>query len=264
MASRPRIPAPPPVEFPEHWYAGMTALLERWQLEAKDWAHYQRAFTHPSVVPDQAQSYELYEFMGDAIIDVIVIEHLVRSYPSEIVGNLAKAKSRVVSTQELAAVCSSLGLEQLLLFESISGRVRELSQGVRADLYEAFIGAIFLDRGYLAARKVLKDTLSDVLDVDIESRRAEDFKSLLQEKVQSLFKEVPSYDVVTTTGPEHDKEFRVLASFRGLHLAQGRGRSKKEAEQDSARKTLAAFERYFQPVMPELEDADNYDDFDDD
>ena len=241
--------APPPLEFPPDWFEQVSALLATWGIEPKDWAHYQRAFTHPSVVEDQAQSYELYEFMGDALIDVIVIEDLVRGHPDEIVGNLAKVKSRVVSTHELAAICASLNLSSLLHFDASQSRNRELSAGVRADLYEALIGAIFLDRGYLAARRVLKETLEDVLQVDIESRKAEDYKSLLQERVQSLFKEVPTYDVVTTTGPEHDKVFRVVATFRGIPLAQGKGRSKKEAEQDSARKTLSQFHRYFGPFL---------------
>ncbi|HYE78160.1 MAG TPA: ribonuclease III domain-containing protein, partial [bacterium] len=206
---------------------------------------------HPSVVEDLAQSYELYEFMGDAMIDVVVIEDLVRRHPDEIVGNLAKAKSRVVSTTELAAICQELDLVALLRYDAKQNRGREVSTGIRADLYEALIGAVFLDRGYAAARKLLKSTLQATIQVDIEARKAEDFKSLLQERVQSLFKEVPTYHVVTTTGPEHDKVFRVVATFRGIPLAQGRGHSKKEAEQDSARKTMLQFERYFHPFLEE-------------
>lgn len=248
---RPASPAAAPaLEFPPAWHRQLDALLARWRLVPKDRAHYQRAFTHPSAVDEQARSYELYEFMGDAMVDVVVIEELVRRYPRELVGNLAKAKSRVVSTMELAAVSVQLDLGRLLLFEQRNGRRVRLSEGVHADVYEAFIGAIFLDRGYTAARRVLRDTLKPLLSVDIEERRAEDFKSQLQERVQSLFKEVPVYTVVTTSGPEHEKQFRVVAEFRGVPLAQGTGRSKKEAEQDSARKTLANFRRYFASFLP--------------
>lgn len=243
-----------PLDFPPEWHRRLRLLLARWSIEPRNPAHYQRAFTHSSAVEEQARSYELYEFMGDAMVDVVVIEELVRRYPHELVGNLAKAKSQAVSTHELARISEFLELGKLLRYEvrGGGGKPTRLSEGVQADIYEALIGAIYIDRGYAAAKRVLKDTLKDVLLVDLSVREAEDFKSRLQERVQSHFKEVPTYSIVTTTGPEHEKTFRVVATFRGVLLAQGKGRSKKEAEQDSAKKTLAHFKRYFASFIDEL------------
>ncbi|MCG3150803.1 MAG: Ribonuclease 3 [bacterium] len=243
--------APHPLQFSADWHASLLVLLARWGITPKNIRHYQRAFTHSSAVDNQAESYELYEFMGDAMIDVVVIEELVRRYPQELVGALAKAKSQAVSMHELARLSQELQLEGLLQLDLRGhGRTRGISEGIQADIYESLVGAVYLDRGYAAAKRVLKDTLRGVLQVDLEARQAEDFKSRLQERVQSLFKEVPTYEVVTTSGPDHEKTFRVVASFRGVPLAQGRGRSKKEAEQDSARKTLAQFQRYFVAFLP--------------
>lgn len=182
-------------------------------------------------------SNERLEFLGDSVLNLVVSEHFYRSQEKGAEGTLTSLKSTIVSGAVLAEQARKIQLgEYLLLSENEAksgGRDRE---SILEDAFEALIGAIYIDRGYEAARRfihhfLLKDT-SDILDET--SHR--NYKSVLQEYVQSRGEAPPVYTVVEETGPDHDKRYLVEVRLGEVILGRGSGRTKKEAEQQAARR----------------------------
>jgi ribonuclease-3 len=188
-------------------------------------------------------SNERLEFLGDAVLDLVVTDFLYRQYPGRQEGELSEMKSMVVSKKVLRQAADKLDLGRHLLLshaeEKSGGRNRA---SIVADAYEAVLGAVFLDRGLGPATDFVKRTLL----ADLERFLADDdhvnFKSQLLESLQGLHLAAPNYMVVSEKGPDHNKTFEVSVMVGSEVWGTGRGKSKKEAEQEAAKYALAAKE----------------------
>ena len=184
-------------------------------------------------------SNERLEFLGDAVLDMVITDHLFTSRPTEDEGKLSKIKSLVVSAKVLAEVARDLGLGADLALskseERGGGRDRE---SILADAYEAVIGAIYLDAGYDPARGFLYRTLIRSMDSFIGDAELANYKSALLEHSQGKGWGAPHYEIEGTQGPEHGKRYHVAVRVRGEFWGRGSGASKKDAEQAAARDAL--------------------------
>jgi ribonuclease-3 len=183
---------------------------------------------------------ESLEFLGDAVLGFIIADALYQRFPDSTEGQKSKIKASIVSTQSLARHAERLGLGEHLLLgrgeEKTGGRFKA---ALLADTYEALIAAIYLDGGIDEATAFLRRELHDVIEAaDQPDFHGQDFKSALQERVQSLGRPLPDYRVVNEEGPDHRKIFHVDVVLAGETVASATGRTKKEAEQDAARKAL--------------------------
>ena len=184
----------------------------------------------------ELSSNERMEFLGDAVLSLVVNEYLYRSYPEKREGALTKMKSVIVSESILShyARIHRIGGFILLSDNALKAGVDE-TDSVLADTLEAIFGSVFLDGSFDAAKACIRRVLlSDVSEI-FEGEDNINFKSLLQEYIQALHKIPPRYRVESTAGPEHHKEFSVEVSVRGQVLGTGDGKTKKLAEQEAAK-----------------------------
>jgi ribonuclease-3 len=182
---------------------------------------------------------ESLEFLGDAVLGLVVAETLFHQYPQYTEGQKSKVKAAVVSTQSLARRAETIQLGDHLILgrgeEKTGGRFK---QALLADGYEALIAAIYLDGGLEAAGTFLRSEFKDVIDSGIAQTVAPDHKSALQERVQALGHALPEYRVSGSDGPDHRKTFTIEVVVNGEVLGVATGRAKKEAEQEAARLAL--------------------------
>jgi ribonuclease-3 len=185
---------------------------------------------------------ESLEFLGDAILGFVVADMLFREFPAFDEGQKSKVKAALVSTATLARQADKLALGDHLLLgrgeEKTGGRRK---QALLADAYEALLAAIYLDGGIEQARAfVVREFAPLLADVRQTGAAGHDYKSALQERLQSEEQPLPDYRLTGAAGPDHRKVFSVEVSVRGERLAEGTGATKKEAEQDAARLALEA------------------------
>tara|TARA_B100000745_G_scaffold300564_1_gene255360 strand:- start:46568 stop:47257 length:690 start_codon:yes stop_codon:yes gene_type:complete len=203
----------------------------------------QTAFTHRSYVNENrdvaTEHNERLEFLGDAVLELVITDFLFTKYKDRPEGELTAFRAALVNTVSISESASSLGMNDFLLLskgeEKDTGRAR---QYILANTFEAFIGALYLDQGYDAARTFIAQTLFPKIDEIVERRLWQDPKSYFQEKVQEEFSVTPSYKMVKEAGPDHDKKFIAAAYINTESVAQGEGRSKQEAEQAAAQKAI--------------------------
>jgi len=180
-------------------------------------------------------SNERLEFLGDAVLGLVVAEHGYRAYPDMAEGALAKVRAAVVNTVVLAEIAAELDLGDALLLgrgEDVSGGRRKAS--ILANAVEAVIGAVYLDGGWDVASRMVLDILDDRIALAAAGPGAEDFKTRLQEVVLHRVGELPRYEV-EATGPDHARRYRARVLVAGAEHGVGEGRSKKDAEQAAAR-----------------------------
>jgi ribonuclease-3 len=220
----------------------MIALEERLGHPFADRRLLRTALTHRSSVVQQAEHNETLEFLGDAVIGLVVSELLLRTWPDANEGQLSKRRAALVNATSLARKAEALELGPLMLLgrgeEKTGGRSK---RSILAGAYEALLGAVFLDGGFLAARGVIADafTAEVALAPDEDGGEA---KTRLQELSQRLFRTAPEYTLLGTSGPDHAKAFETHVAIAGRVLGSGRGGSKKLAEQAAARAALAQLE----------------------
>jgi ribonuclease-3 len=203
----------------------------------------EHALTHKSRAAEDASGgvadNESLEFLGDAVLGLVVADALFRQYPGYNEGQKSKIKAAAVSTQSLAHHAERLRLGDHLILgrgeEKTGGRFK---QALLADTYEALIAAVYLDGGLEAAEVFLTRELQDVLDAGSTPAFARDYKSALQERVQGLGRSLPEYRVAGESGPDHRKTFTVEVAVGGEVLGEAAGGTKKEAEQEAARLAL--------------------------
>lgn len=227
----------------------MTTTIDFSGFEAKlakpfaDKGLLEQAFTHRSYINenprDGAEHNERLEFLGDAVLELVVTDFLYGKYPSRPEGELTSCRAALVNAVTLADVATRLGMNEYLLLSKgeakDTGRAR---QYILADAYEALVGALYIDQGYDAARAFIADTVLADMDRIIKEHKYRDAKSLVQEKAQEIVSFTPSYKVLEETGPDHDKHFTIGIYFGPELIAEGKGKSKQEAEQKAAYEAL--------------------------
>jgi ribonuclease-3 len=209
------------------------------QFRDPRWVH--QALMHSSRIPERAagepeESNEKLEFLGDAVLELIVSEELVREFPDWSEGQLSKSRARLVNATAISLSAQRLGVGKYLLLgrgeEKTGGRTKP---ALLADAYEALIAAVYLDGGLEAARGFVRRSLVEgAISVEAERLGHTDHKSALQEFLQSRGMTPGAYHVISETGPDHQKTFRVEVRIGGQVTAIGCGRTKKEAEQSAA------------------------------
>lgn len=201
------------------------------------------ALTHKSYLNEaggaEEADNERLEFLGDAVLDLIVSEYLVHTFPEAAEGELSKLRSRLVSEKTLSIVAQRIGLGDLLRL----GRGETKTQGhskpsILADALEAVVAAVYLDGGAEAAARCVKAVFSEELASCDQTLTRGDYKTDLQEFCQRQFEMLPHYRTIRETGPDHEKLFEVEILIRGDRYGIGVGKSKKEAEQMAAKQAL--------------------------
>lgn len=200
------------------------------------------ALTHPSLAYESRKpsfDNQRLEFLGDAVIQLILTDELYRLFPEFNEGNLTKLRSRLVSRDALFGYAKKIGLGSYLMLgkgeEASGGRDRPSSL---ADAFEALAGAIYLDSGFEQVRSFLLNNFSEFIEEITAEPEENNPKGELQEHLQSISPSSPSYAIVSQEGPDHQKRFLAEVKWEGLNLGRGSGLSKKEAETAAAAEAL--------------------------
>ncbi|MBD3316239.1 MAG: ribonuclease III, partial [Chitinivibrionales bacterium] len=187
-------------------------------------------------------SNERLEFLGDAVLNCLVTEHLYRKYPEKSEGQLSKIKSLIVSRKILGDVAASIELgSHLILGQSERKSCGRAHRSIMSNAFEAVLGALYLDGGLEAVRELLDRTLFGRIDEFLSDKRYINYKSAILEMAQRDGLGIPRYAVVNTTGPEHAKQFTVRIQISGIVMGEGKGPNKKIAEQEAARYAMQAY-----------------------
>jgi ribonuclease-3 len=215
-------------------------LLEKLNIKPKHISLYEVAFTHSSYNADantKHHDYERLEYLGDSVIGLVVSEVSYGARPEMSQGPLTKMKSALVSTNSLADLARSFDFPNYIrVGNSFSGDVSKANH-LLEDVFEAFFGALYLDQGFEVARRLLIDIfIGPIKAYNIEDTA--DYKSKLQEEMQAEHRESVVYEVISETGPSHDRHFVVHVMFDGIELGVGEGSTKKQAEQMAAKAAL--------------------------
>jgi ribonuclease-3 len=196
------------------------------------------ALTHPSIAHEQNMAWphnQRLEFLGDAILGAVLSQQLYEQFPDADEGLLTKSRAKLVNATSLAAHGRALDLGAHLSLsrgeENTGGRIRP---SILADAFEALLGAIFLDRGFDAAREfILREFAGDYAELALPAG-IENPKGELQEWLQAQSPVAPVYELISAAGPDHDRDFVCAVLHEGVELAQGYGKSKKAAESSAA------------------------------
>ncbi|MBX7041961.1 MAG: ribonuclease III [Ignavibacteria bacterium] len=184
-------------------------------------------------------SNERLEFLGDAVLDLVVAEYLYKNFPLNEEGDLTKFRSILVNKKFLAERAKNLGLQKFLLASFTAKRsIDEGYDTILSDAYEALVGAVFMDSGYESAKEFLNEEIFKKLDVKWLNQFDENHKSRFLEYVQAHTDFIPEYIVIKEEGPEHNKLFTVEVSVNKRSLGIGKGKSKKQAEQEAAKNAM--------------------------
>jgi len=207
-----------------------------------DQALHHRSFVNERTEESDVRDNECLEFLGDAVLSLIVGHLLMKRYPQFNEGDLSRVRASLVNEKQLAeiAIQIDLGAHLKLGKGEILTHGRE-KKSILADALEALLGAVYLDGGFEKAFGVVQDLISQHVEVAAKPAAHRDYKSRLQELIQGKRQLVPHYRMVDESGPDHDKTFRIQISL-GDVTAEGLGKSKKSAEQDAARRALALLE----------------------
>jgi len=203
------------------------------------------AFTHRSYVNEHRgevkEHNERLEFLGDAVLELVVTRFLFDKFPEKPEGELTAYRAALVNTITISDAALQLGANDCLRLSrgeaKDEGRAR---QYILANTFEAIIGAIYLDQGYEAAQHFIAENIFPRIDEVVQKRLWQDSKSHFQEKAQDKASVTPNYQVLSEEGPDHDKLFTVGVYLKNEKVAEGTGRSKQEAEQSAAQAALEA------------------------
>jgi len=207
--------------------------------EFRDRALLEESLTHPSVVHEaggrEKRDNQRLEFLGDAVLQVILTDWLYRLRPQSSEGELTRLRSHLANRHTLYRLAHQMSLGEYLVLgkgeESSGGRKRHSNL---SNAYEALIGAIYLDGGLFAASQFVRDQFQDEMEHLEVGRQRENPKGRLQEKLQARSSLGPTYRTMSEEGPDHAKQFEVIVEFEGRELGRGNGASKKEADMRAA------------------------------
>lgn len=219
-------------------------LAKAIDVEFKDMELLQEAVTHRSYL-NENRNYHLHhnerlEFLGDAVLELVVTEYLFQNYPNP-EGELTNWRAALVNGEMLAKIASQIGIGDFLMMSrgerKDTGKAR---QYLLANAMEAIIGAIYIDQGYAASAKFISKHVLSKLENVLENKTYLDPKSFFQEKAQEIVQITPHYEVIKEWGPDHDKKFLVGVFLGDDQVAEGEGSSKQEAQRNAAEKGLEA------------------------
>ncbi len=221
----------------------ISELAQEMQIAFHDSTLLHQALVHTSYANENktgiVEHNQRLEFLGDAVLDLVIGEYLFRKFPQLPEGELTKARARIVCEATLAHCATKIGLGKYLLLgkgeDGTGGRQRP---SILADAFEAVIGAVYLDSGYDSVARFIQNSLSNELLLVRQGDYTNDYKTLLQEIVQRDSEQRITYEVIEETGPDHDKSFFVAAVINNTTMGTGRGKSKKEAEQSAAHQAI--------------------------
>ena len=233
-------------------------LESRLSIKFKNRATLLQALTHRSAATETGlSSNERLEFLGDAVVGLVIAEYLHENYPGYSEGSLAKSKSYIVSETTLADAAQTLGLDEFVRVSpgeaSTGGRRR---RSTLADAFEALIAAIYLDSGIRTARRIIRTTLMDAIKASATDEHRRDFKSALQERTQARERLTPIYNIIQEEGRDHEKTFLAQAVIGDSIIGEGSGKSKKEAEQAAALDALGRYALAAQPTAVACQTVD--------
>lgn len=205
----------------------------------------EEALTHRSYLNENPHwpnsNNERLEFLGDAVLELVITEELFRRFPKREEGKLTVLRAALVNSKALYEVAKEIGLDKELLLsrgenKDANGKGRET---ISANAVEAVIGAVYMDQGYDEAKRLIDNFIISKLD-EVSKNGGKDAKSLVQERAQADFKITPRYEVIDESGPAHDRRFKVGLYFDEQLKAEGSGTSKQEAELEAAEKFLGS------------------------
>lgn len=202
-----------------------------------------QAFVHRSYINENKQSglahNERLEFLGDAVLELVITDFLYKKYPEKNEGELTAYRSALVNAQTCSDIATGLSMNNFLfLSKGESKDVGRARQYILANALEALIGAVYLDRGYDAAKEFIERNFTPLIDGIVSGGTWADAKSVFQEKAQEFDGITPAYKTIKETGPDHDKKFTVGVYLGKELVATGEGGSKQDAEQGAARAAL--------------------------
>ncbi|MCA9353316.1 ribonuclease III [Candidatus Nomurabacteria bacterium] len=202
-----------------------------------------QAFIHRSYLNENPklglEHNERLEFLGDAVLELSVTDYLYKKYPDEDEGILTSYRAALVNAVIISDVATKLGMNDFMLLSK--GEAKDTGKArsfILANAFEALIGAIYIDQGYEKADEFISKTILTLTDIVVKKKLWKDSKSFVQEKAQEFLSVTPSYQVLSESGPDHDKLFTVGVFFGEELAAEGKGKSKQEAEQKAAERAL--------------------------
>ncbi len=198
-----------------------------------------QAFTHRSYINEHRslglEHNERLEFLGDAVLEMVITDFLFRHYPDKTEGDLTAFRAAAVNATTLSEAATNLGMnDYLLLSKGEAKDIGRARQVILANTFESVIGAIYLDQGYQVVATFIGQALFKKVEDIVDNDLWRDAKSLVQEKIQEIQGVTPAYEVIKEIGPDHKKRFTVGLYADGQKLSEGSGRSKQEAEQQAA------------------------------
>ena len=216
-------------------------FFKKYGIKTNNVELYEMAFTHSSYNSDAKTShhdYQRLEFVGDSVIGFVVGTKLYRTHKEMREGDLTKARSFLVQTEHLAKLALKEGFDKYVRIGKSMNQVDFTKhKGILEDIFEAVMGAIYLDQGIEFATKIIERIYDDEIE-NFELTELKDYKSVLQEAIQAESRESVQYDLIDEKGPPHDKIFTVEVRFNGLVMGHGVGKTKKAAEQAAAKDAL--------------------------
>ncbi len=231
-------------------------LQKKIGIEFSDQAILEQALTHRSFINEAKKDNRIHnerlEFLGDAVLELVVTEYLFNKYPEFNEGKLTSLRSALVRTESLAFEALKVSLGEYLFMshgeESSGGRTRPY---ILANAFESLIGAIYQDQGYNTAKGFIVKHLCYKAKEIIDKQLDIDPKSKLQEIVQEKMKQTPSYQVINETGPDHNKIFTMGVAIGSVVIAKGKGESKQLAEQQAASRALQNWDKIIKEKFEE-------------
>ena len=213
------------------------------RITFKDKKLLEQAFIHRSYINENPRTSlshnERLEFLGDAVLELIVTDFLYKKYPTYTEGELTALRSALVNAVIISGIATAVGMNDYLLLSKgeakDNGKAR---QYILANTYEAYVGALYLDQGLDVVYKFIHKTLLPKTEEIVSKKLWRDAKSLVQEKAQEFVNVTPAYKVISESGPDHDKHFTLGIYFGSTLIAEGKGQSKQEAEQKAAEAAL--------------------------
>jgi ribonuclease III len=219
----------------------LKTFLKHVGIEPKDLSLYELAFTHTSVISENigiGKDYERLEFIGDACLSMVVADLVFTLHPKFSEGEMSKTRAKFVQTESLVLIAKKLNLvEFITIGPSIQRADVGASKKILENVFEAFVGAIYVDLGYKKAYDFVSNHFRQLIE-QVKIEQLTDYKTRLQEEMQAEYREAVSYELILEEGPAHDRIFTVKVMFKDIVLGIGKGSSKKQAEQDAARLAL--------------------------